>query len=149
MNGQPTTGHQSRDIRSAAVALLITGIVNTVVYAVMIMRGYPLVLGHPEAFRDLQRAMTWADGYMTLMALAGATGLLLDRSWGSPLGLVGAAALVYMGILDIAFLAQHGMYAHPDSVVLLMIVVDAWAIGVGAWMVFVLGKTVTRKERRS
>lgn len=149
MNGQPSTGRQSRDIRHAAAALLITGIVNTIVYGVMIVRGYPLVPGHPEAFRDLQRATTWADGYMTLMALAGAAGLLLDRSWGSPLGLVGAAALIYMGILDVAFLAQHGMYVRPDSVVLLMIVVDAWALGVGTWIAFVLGKTSTRQERRS
>lgn len=115
----------------------------------MIARGYPLRPGHPEAFRDLQRAMTWADGYMTLMVLAGAVGLWSDCSWGRLFGIVGAAALVYMGILDVAFLAQHGMYARPDSVVLMMIVVDAWALGVGTWIVFALMKTSIEQERRS
>ena len=93
--------------------------------------------------------MTWADGYMTLAVLAGAAGLWSNRSWGRLLGIVGAAALVYMGILDVAFLAQHGMYARPDSVVLTMIVVDTWALGVGTWVVFALRTTSTGQQRRS
>ncbi len=133
--------------RRVAAALLVTGVVNMIVYAVMIARGYPLAPGHPEAFRDLQRAMTWADGYMTLMVLAGAAGLLLDRWWGRLFGVVGAAALAYMGVLDVAFLAQHGLYARFDHVVLMMIVVDAWALGVGAWIVFTLRETSTERER--
>jgi len=146
MDSRPCAG---RGMRRVAAALLITGVVNAVVYTVMIARGYPLRPGHPEVFRDLQRAMTWADAYMTLMVLAGAAGLWSDRSWGRLLGIVGAAALIYMGILDVAFLAQHGMYARPDSVVLMMIVVDAWALGVGTWIVFALRKTSTGQERRS
>ena len=139
----------SRGMRRIAAALLITGVANTMVYVEMIARGYPLRPGHPEAFRDLQRAMTWADAYMTLMVLAGAVGLWSDRSWGRLFGIVGAAALVYMGILDVAFLTQHGMYARPDSVVLMMIVVDAWALGVGTWIVFTLMKTSIEQERRA
>jgi len=144
MNSRPRVG---RGVRGVAAALLVTGVANTIVYAVMISRGYPLAPGHPEAFADLQRAMTWADGYMTIMVLAGGTGLLLERWWGRLLGVVGAAALVYMGVLDVAFLAQHGMYARLDHVVLIMIVVDAWALGVGAWIVFTLRETSTERER--
>ena len=139
--------YAARSMRRVAAALLITGVANMIVYAEMIARGYPLRPGHPEAFRDLQRAMTWADGYMTIMVLAGGTGLLLERWWGRLLGVVGAAALVYMGVLDVAFLAQHGMYARLDHVVLIMIVVDAWALGVGAWIVFTLRETSTEQER--
>jgi len=133
--------------RGVAVALLLTAVGTTIVYADMIARGYPLRPGHPEAFRDLERAMTWADGYMSLMALAGCAGLLLNRWWGRPLGIAGAAALVYMGVLDVAFLSQHGMYAHFDSVARLMIVVDSWALGVGAWMIFTLSKTFVQEQR--
>jgi hypothetical protein len=146
MDDQPGPGS---GVRLAAVALLITGVVNAIVYAEMIFRGYPLLPGHPEAFRDLQRAMTWPDGTMTLAVLAGAAGLCLNRPWGPLFGTVGAAALVYMGILDVAFLAQHGMYARPDSVVRMMIVVDTWAIGVGTWIVFALNNTSTERQRRS
>ncbi|MBI5503163.1 MAG: hypothetical protein HY899_00065 [Deltaproteobacteria bacterium] len=146
MNSRPYVG---RSMRLVAAALLVTGVVNTIVYAVMIARGYQLAPGHPEAFRDLQRAMTWADGYMTIAVLAGGTGLWLGRWWGRLLGVVGAAALFYMGILDVAFLAQHGMYAHFDHVVLIMIVVDAWALGVGAWIVFTLMETSTERQRSS
>ncbi len=136
-------------VRVAALALLITGLVNTMVYTDMISRGYPLQPGHPEAFRDLQRAMTFSDAAMTLAVLAGAAGLWLNRSWGRLFGVAGATALVYMGILDVAFLGQHGMYGRLDSVVRMMIVVDAWAIGVGTWIVFTLGITLAEPQRRS
>lgn len=132
--------------RRVAAVLLVTGVVNTIVYAVMIARGYPLAPGHPEVFRDLQRAMTWSDAAMTLAVLAGGTGLWLSRWWGRPLGIAGAAALFYMGVLDVAFLAQHGMYAHLDPVVLFMIVVDGWALGVGAWIVLTSSKTFAPQE---
>ena len=141
--------YAARGMRRVAAALLITGVANTIVYAEMIPRGYPLRPGHPEAFRDLQRAMTWADAYMTLMVLAGAVGLWSDRSWGRLFGIAGGSALVYMGILDVAFLTQHGMYARPDSVMLMMIVVDAWALGVGTWIVFTLMRTSIEQERRA
>lgn len=132
--------------RRVAVALLVTGVVNAIVYAVMIAHGYPLAPGHPEAFRDLQRAMTHSDAYMTLAVLSGGVGLWRGRWWGRPLGIVGAAALFYMGVLDVAFLAGHDMYARLDSVVRMMIVVDAWALGVGAWMGFTLTKTFAPQE---
>ena len=139
---------RDRSVRRVAAALLVTGVVNGIVYAVMIARGYPLAAGHPEAFRDLQRAMTWSDAYMTLAVLAGGMGLLMGRWWGRPLGIAGAAALFYMGVLDVAFLAQHGMYARLDSVVLLMIVVDAWALGVGAWVGVTLGRMSAAQHGR-
>ncbi len=144
-----TRSSTDREQHCVAVALLVTGAVNAIVYAVMIARGYPLAPGHPEAFRDLQRAMTWSDAAMTLAALAGGTGLWLGRWWGWPLGVAGAAALFYMGVLDVAFLAQHGMYARLDHVVLLMIVVDGWALGVGAWVGVALAKTFAPTEAGS
>jgi hypothetical protein len=144
MSNQAST---DRAVRRVAVALLVTGVVNMIVYAVMIARGYPLAPGHPEAFRDLQRAMTWSDAYMTLAVLAGGMGMRVGRWWGKPLGMVGAAALFYMGVLDVAFLAQHGMYARFDHVVLLMIVVDAWALGVGAWTGVTLSTLFAAQER--
>ncbi len=46
----------------AAFGLLATGIVNSIFYIVLALQGYPLHPGQPEAYVDLQKAATWADG---------------------------------------------------------------------------------------
>jgi hypothetical protein len=125
-------------VRLALAALLITGVVNALYYARLIALGYPLGPGHPEAYRDLQKAATWADGWMGFMMLAAALGLWLRRSWGRHFGIIGAAALIHMGILDVAFFTQHGMYGRLDAAMVEMIIVDLWALGAGSWLVWFL-----------
>ena len=121
----------------------MTGIANALHYGYLIATGYALLPGHPEAYRDLQKAATWADGWMGLMAIAGAIALLRGWSWGRIAGIVAASALIHMGLLDVAFHAQHGMYARLDPVMLEMIVVDLWAFGMGAFLVCHLARRPT------
>ena len=58
---------------------------------------------------------------------------------GRSAAIVAASALIHMGFLDVAFHAQHGMYARLDPVMLEMIVVDLWAFGIGTFLVAHLG----------
>jgi nicotinamide riboside transporter PnuC len=135
--------------RVAIAALLITGIVNTLHYARLIVRGYPVAPGHPEAYRDLAQAATWADGWMGLMAIAAAVGLIRGRPWGWLCGIVAAAALIHMGLLDVAFFAQHRMYARIDPLMAEMITVDLWAFFMGSFLVVHLWREQTREMTRS
>jgi hypothetical protein len=121
--------------RVAIAALFITGIVNALHYAYKIALGFPLQPEQPEALRDLSRAAAWADGWMGLMAILGGVGLLRGRPWGWLCGIVGAAALVHMGFLDVAFFAQHGMYGNIDLSMAEMIVVDTWALCMGSFLI--------------
>jgi uncharacterized membrane protein (DUF2068 family) len=75
---------------------------------------------------------------MGSMAILGAVGLWVRWRWGPLCGIVAAAALIHMGITDVAFFAQHGMYAQLDWGMREMIVVDAWAIGVGSLIIWAL-----------
>jgi hypothetical protein len=130
--------------RIAIAALFITGAVNTLHYARLIALGYPLQPGHPECYRDLSQAATWADGWMGFIAIAGGIGLIGRRAWGPLFGVVAAAALIHMGFLDVAFFAQHGMYAQLDPVMAEMIVVDVWAFGMGTFLVWCLWREQAR-----
>ncbi len=132
--------------RIAIAGLLITGIANALHYARKIALDYPLLPGHPEAFRDLVRAATWADGWMGLMAIIGAIGLWRGREWGALFGIMAAAALIHMGFLDVAFFVQHGMYAHLDVEMAEMVVVDLWAFGMGSFIVFSLWRQTTSRS---
>ena len=132
----------TRRVRRVAIgALLITGIANALHYGYLVATNYALLPGHPEAYRDLQRAATWADGWMGLMAIAAAISLMRGWRWGGIAGIVAASALIHMGLLDVAFHAQHEMYARLDPVMLEMIVVDLWAFGMGAFLVYHLARS--------
>jgi hypothetical protein len=140
-------GRHGRMGRRIAIAgLLITALVNALHYSRKIVLDYPLLPGHPEALRDLARAATWADGWMGLIALIGAIGLWLRRDWGALFGIVAAAALIHMGFLDVAFFAQHGMYAHLDVEMAEMIVVDLWAFGMGSFLIVFLWRQATSRS---
>ncbi|MBI4831294.1 MAG: hypothetical protein HY801_07010 [Candidatus Lindowbacteria bacterium] len=125
-------------MKPSAIMLLITGIANTLFYIKIAMAGYPLHPNHPAAYRDLQQAATWADGWMGLMAIVGGIGILLGWDWGRLAGIAAAAALIHMGFLDVAFHLQHAMYKSLDPMMLVMIVVDLWAFGAGTVMLVLL-----------
>ncbi len=124
--------------RISVAGLLITGIVNVLHYGWRVVLDFSLGPGHPAAYRDLQRAAMWADGWMGLTAVVAAVGLMRNRGWGELLGIVAAAALVHMGFLDVAFHAQHGMYARLDAVMIEMIIVDLRAFGMGGFLILFL-----------
>ena len=94
----------------------------------------------------MAKAATWADGWMGLIALIGAIGLWLRRDWGALFGIVAAAALIHMRFLDVAFFAQHGMYAHLDVEMAEMIVVDLWAFGMGSFLIVFLWRQATSRS---
>ena len=129
----------SSSARNASLALLVTGVINFAFYAVLIAMDYPLEPGHPEAVRALSRAQTWSDTYMGAASIAGGVGIWLRWSWAPIFGIVGAAALVHMGLTDIAMFAQHDLYADPSTGIKIMTVVDGWALLVGSLVVWSLG----------
>ena len=134
--------------RICIAALLITGLVNGLHYGWRVALDFALEPRHPDAYRDLQQAAMWADGWMGLTAIVAAIGLLHRSTWGELMGIVAAAALIYMGFLDVAFHAQHGMYVRLDPVMIEMIAVDVWAFGMGAFLILFLWREAISRVRR-
>ncbi len=77
---------------------------------------------------------------MGAAAIAGGLGIWLRWRWARVFGIVGASALVHMGFTDIAMFAQHDLYAHPSTGIRIMMVVDGWAVVVGALVIVTLGR---------
>jgi hypothetical protein len=55
-----------------------------------------------------------------------------QRRLGRSLSLVAAGALMFLGVLDISFNLQNGMYAISPLDTLLALAVNAWCVGFGA-----------------
>lgn len=59
---------------------------------------------HEEVFR-------YSDAVLALVLLASAVLLVLEEPLGASLALVAAGGLTFLGVIDLAYFAKHGMFA--------------------------------------
>jgi hypothetical protein len=72
------------------------------------------------------------DAFLALALFAAGFRLVTNRAAGPFLLVVAASMAIYLGLLDVAFYAQRGLYSHLDAATLLEIGVNALCIGGGA-----------------
>lgn len=65
----------------------------------------------PSGYVEHEREFVFADTALALLLTASAVLLLLDRPLGASLALVCAGMLAFLGILDLAYFARHGLFA--------------------------------------
>lgn len=84
-----------------------------------------------------QRAFPVPDMATAGAATAGGVGLLLGRPWGDAFALVAAGGLVFLGLIDISFNVENGLYRKlPGSLEMWTeAVLNVWTLGLGAWLV--------------
>lgn len=118
-----------------AVLLLVTA-AGIVAYWVLFALDVVEATGEDWYLR-FERAFPVPDVATALAATAGGVGLLLGRPWGDTFGLVAAGGLVFLGLIDISFNVQNGLYRKlPGSAEMWMeAVINVWTLGLGAWLV--------------
>ena len=90
---------------------LIFGAIVTALYWWSYFTGGDVMASHERWYTAFEDAFPVADAWMALcMAVAGA-GLLVNRAWAQPVGLMAGSALIYLAAMDITFNAENGMYA--------------------------------------
>ena len=97
--------------RRALGVTLIVGAVVTGLYWWSYFTGGDVMASQERWYTAFESSFPVADSWMALcMAVAGA-GLLLNRSWAQPVGLMAGSALIYLAAMDITFNIENGMYA--------------------------------------
>jgi hypothetical protein len=122
----------------------------TATAALMLLTAVGIVLFWIVFFADLdaQRASTFAsrsevwfawelsfplaDAWVALAATAGAIGLWRDRPAGLLFGLVSAGGLVFLGLIDLLFFLENGLYLPMNADTAPELIIHLWAIGFGA-----------------
>src|SRR5512134_2708236 len=91
-----------------------------------------------------ERAFPVADGFMAVTSLVAAVGLLSGDDYGVAFGLVAGGALVFLGLMDLTFNVQNGLFRLlPGSAQMWAeAVIIAWSLGLGSFLAVYLGSRV-------
>ena len=72
----------------------------------------------PAGYVEHERVFVFPDAVLTLTLVASAALLLLDEPLGRSLALVAAGMLTFLGVIDLAYFARHGMFRREREGVL-------------------------------
>ena len=82
-----------------------------------------------------ERSFPAADAWMAVACVLGAVGLWRMRPWGLLFSLVAGGALIFLGLMDILFFLQNGLYWPVNFDVATEMVIHAWVLAFGAFVI--------------
>jgi hypothetical protein len=98
----------------------------------------------PVGYLAFEHAFPLPDSVLAVTLLAAGTRLLSDRveqqRAGQMLSLVAAGALIFLGLLDVSFNVQQGMYLRGPADAVLAGLINAWCIGFGGFILVRCGR---------
>ncbi|MBC8253096.1 MAG: hypothetical protein H8E35_03595 [Ardenticatenia bacterium] len=125
----------------------------TVTAVLMLLTAVGTILFWVTFFADLEaqrggylasRCDTWfawemsfplADGWMAATAILGAVGLWRMRPAGLLFGLVSGGAMVFLGLMDVLFFLQNGLYFPLTGEVVVELFIHIWAVAFGLFAI--------------
>jgi hypothetical protein len=93
-----------------------------------------------EIYLAYEFAFPVADICLALVLFRGGLGLLRRTSTGNLFSLLGGAALVFLGMLDVSFNAQYGIYRLGLEEALLNGAINIVCLGYGIFLVLMIWK---------
>ena len=115
-----------------AALLLVTAVVTAAYWVDFFGRG-SVQAGAEDWYLRFERAFPVADAWMATASLVAAIGLLGHRDYGVVFGLVAAGALLFLGLMDLTFNVQNGLFRLlPQSAEMWAeVVIIGWCLGLG------------------
>ncbi len=93
-----------------------------------------------EVYTAFESAFPVADLYLAAVLIAGGVGLLKKRLYGYVFSLMGGASLIFLGLLDVSFNLQQGIYLLGAGEAVLNVSINAMCLGFGVFLVFSVWK---------
>ena len=93
----------------------------------------------PKGYMEYEHSFPLPDGLLAILLLAAGILLLLNNSVGSTLSLIAAGALVFLGVLDVSFNIQNGVYKISKSDLILNAFLNIWCVGFGIAIAVMVG----------
>ncbi|MDR5695842.1 MAG: hypothetical protein QN198_05420 [Armatimonadota bacterium] len=110
-------------------AFLILTAVVTVVYWIVFFTSEGIVQTRTdEVYLAFERAFPLADAWLVVASALAARGLLRADSSGLLWSLLAGSSLIYLGLMDILFNLENGIYTVLSSSVAIEIVINAFCV---------------------
>ncbi len=96
-----------------------------------------------EIYLAFESAFPVADISLSIVLIIGGIGLLKKMPFGFLFSLLGGASLIFLGLLDISFNTQHGIYLLGIGEAILNIFINLLCLGGGIFLIFTIWKNRT------
>ena len=96
-----------------------------------------------EIYLAFESAFPVADIYLSILLIIGGIGLLKRMPFGFLFSLLGGASLIFLGLLDISFNTQHGIYLLGIGGAIMNIFINSLCLGGGIFLIVTIWKNRT------
>ncbi len=96
-----------------------------------------------EIYLAFESAFPVADISLSIVLIIGGIGLLKKMPIGFLFSLLGGASLIFLGLLDISFNTQHGIYLIGIEEAVLNIFINSLCLGGGIFLIVTIWKNRT------
>jgi len=116
-------------------ALLALTAAGTVAYwTAFFAAGGALHASDGDAYLAFEHAFPAADAWMAGAAACAALGLARRRPWAAPAGIAAGSALVFLGLLDVLFDVEQGLYATASAAMAVETVINVFCLTAGPFL---------------
>lgn len=96
--------------RRALGIVLIVGAGITALYWWSYFSGGDVKVSDERWYEAFESSFPVADAWMALCMTAAGFGLLMNRTWAKPAGLLAGSALIFLTAMDVTFNVENGLY---------------------------------------
>ena len=123
--------------RRALGVMLILGAVVTALYWWSYFSGGDVRVVDALWYEAFESSFPVADGWMALCMTAAGVGLLTNRTWASPMGLLAGSALIFLTAMDVTFNVENGLYplAATNDAMKAEIAINVATAVLGVWTI--------------
>lgn len=128
-----TSAHPPRG-RIGVVALLWASALVTVLYWLVFFTSGEVRSSEAECYLAFERAFPAADGWLAAACAAAAEGLRRGRAWAALFGIAAGSAAVYLGLMDVLYNLENGMYARLDGPMIGELIINVYCLSFGPFL---------------
>ncbi len=96
-----------------------------------------------EIYLAFESAFPVADISLSIVLIIGGIGLLKKMPFGVLFSLLGGASLIFLGLLDVSFNTQQGIYLLGIGEAILNIFINSLCLGGGIFLIVIIWKNRT------
>lgn len=122
------------------IGLLLFAFVANLAYWIVYFTSGDVQVRQDEVYIAFENSFPAADAWMAVCALLGAIGLLRHRPWGLLFGLLAASSAIFLGLMDVTFNLNQGIYAIGGAEAAIEVLINLFCLGVGPLVIIYLWK---------
>lgn len=111
--------------------LLFFAFAATLVYWIVFYTTGETQVRQDPVYLAFENSFPVADTWMALCALLGAIGLWNRKPWGFLFGLLAASSAIFLGLMDLTFNLNEGIYAIPGLETTIEVLINLLTLGLG------------------